>query len=546
MTISASQYLADVSHNDKSMSADAFLSDVEEPKPRSMTDFNLNQLGMMAKAAFKQTPIYNTFTQGIPGAIEGATAGAVQPGEPPQNEGEQWARNTGKFIGAALPASAAYKVGEIAGAPLVAAGSKYVPGIIGGSLYGSLEGITQKLPLSETVRRMMIYGSAAPLIEGPGMSALKSTGKFLSETVPEKISNWYLNTPTKMAQKYVEQNVPDQVVNATEFHPEVKIPGNQQSLGKEFLNEPNRPNFQSQQESYDWAKNKLNSTEDAVRAEIERLTNEAKTPNESNVQIKGTPQLEYHPTQNNVPNEIGTPRTTPGKTVLIREQPIGSTSYSLPEDKLLPTEQNFSAPYYDANFEPISPTSGKGGSSEALKNLNNVPYYSFQGIKKGPNIDLNEVAHKDLVNNVIDKLLPNYEKYEPDLYKVRLLQRIKNDSSGVLNINDANGFRRILDNEVGNDYLRPSADNTAPIGAMQHIANSIRTKMAENNPYLADLLSTEHRMLNYMSSLKPELAQTGLGRSPLGATKTLMKSAVGNKAAIGLAEFLSRFKGAKQ
>lgn len=158
---------------------------------------------------------------------------------------------------------------------------------------------------------------------------------------------------------------------------------------------------------------------------------------------------------------------------------------------------------------------------------------------RGPALSVKNVADRDVFSNVMDDLIPVYEKYE-DKAQLALLQKAR--LGGFLNLEESNTLRRILDSEIGNAHLKQMNDIPNKTGAMKKISNSIRSWIHKTDPELSDLFDKQHLMLTVRDGLQRAQASTLSGNTG-GVFVGLNKRLAGSRFDAGAARTLNTLMG---
>jgi len=147
----------------------------------------------------------------------------------------------------------------------------------------------------------------------------------------------------------------------------------------------------------------------------------------------------------------------------------------------------------------------------------------------------------DIVDSKVNSLASAYEE-TGNASKARAVlswgEKFKQANPKTANLIEGNNVRVGLDNEVGKAYLSNSEAKLSPIiDAQMGVANEIRQNISEQAPEVASSLTRQHRLLNIVSSLSPQTAETGK-MGALGYLRTPITAFAGSKYNYGMAQGL--------
>lgn len=306
---------------------------------------------------------------------------------------------------------------------------------------------------------------------------VKGAMSYVFDKLPKSISNRFLKTPSSIALPRLEKG---------------KLTTGEEFLGSEAFNpkEFGKLAIGDKEKIYKISNDEISKLGKEVDAEIGRLFEKGRTPNVPEVKIKGTPQLEYKPT------EIVDVRPAPmvsGQTIRL---PVG------------PVERG------GINMEPLANTpvateiAGQTGKiGESLRSLKNLPETPFTGFKKQPAVKTSEIA--DAINPSIEEAINVYGK---DSWTVKRLQKFKdNFQSGkpeYLDFKSLNKLREDIGANLGKKGFGKNPDElTEQVFAQRLMFSKIRDLVGSMSPKLNKLLNQQHMFFDIRDSVSPVAAK---------------------------------------
>ena len=520
-------------------------------KEPTMSDYGKVALPVLKEVG---SQIFGDVGRFAKGAVRGASLGTIFP-ELPRPEGiypeKSGFETAGEYAGTVLPLIGA---GMTGGAALGGAAALRGAGIFGqaiargvgtGLTYAGAEGAAQGLPISETTKKMAKTGSlfGGFGIVGQGMGYLR---KLFGDDIAESLANHFINTPRKLAEKFVEQ-------------------GKKTSPGKQYLQETTLPGFKSREQVYDKAGEELFKLGNQIRFKLSEYGEAIKRPNVPEVQIKGKPLLEYKPggKQEIRPSGYGTdlPIATPStRKEIVPEKRLSFEGnreemerdvFGMPirlEKKGI--ESGLQPPSVLGGFERTIPvgsepiiepvTGGRSGLAEATRSLRPLPEVGLKAQRPGT-VNLIETA--EAIDPIKSGLDIGTEK--GSLSKLNLIQKGFLEKNGEnVSIDQAMILKRKLDDLVGNVYLKGYDAKTAiKSDAYENMANNLRKQIYSIDSELGELAAQESLMIRIRTGLKPEIAEAGGSRLPFGLWSTLVNALEGSRAANFLAKSLDKTMG---
>lgn len=472
------------------------------------------------------------------------------------------AKNIGKSVGGFLPLVFSEM---LAGAPADALVAKFGMGPLQAAMnrmgmtmasYEGMRGAVKNTPPAETVGNMATGYAAGMPLGAAGYGAGKAVD-YLTKDVPESMANQYLKTPAKIADSRMDKGQP--------------------SLGREYLDRTTTDSSVSKKQAYTNHLAERENNRMLIVNELRKADELARTPSTAGPAIEGTPQLEYKPTQtqNVAPNTQSYPWPNMETSVAKKEQIAGGKAVvprgmktpdpellSVPAPRGLETPdpyakeaqatgqgQHFGATTTGPDQSPASKGSkttvaereaqySKSAAQKARDVFDSVrkenPGHPFTGIKKG-GIDLAEIRNEALP----------VVKEQADIGRSSAANAVdnimQNVAPGERHITNERGYELLtrLDAEVNKAYRSLDANSITPeIEAMAKMANALRQTLRQNVPKVGALLSQNHNLMDFESSLLPQIS----GRPPVneygGWVKGAIARTLGSRAGIGVARRL--------
>lgn len=491
--------------------------------------------------AFTQSETGQAFFKG---AGRGATFGAMgNTGlEGSVMEPHPMARKTGEIFGVAAPLLAAEATG---GASLGAASAMRGAGVFGqavargagtGMLFEGMKGALTGRPALETVGEAMKTGLMFAGF-GAGGQALGYLRKVFGETWADGLSNAFINTERRIAEKLVEQGKP--------------------SLGGQALDKTDLAGFHNRKEVYDMAGEELFQLENRIKFRLQEDTEALKVATPSRTPASGL--LEHKPGEVQVVGRPGhtsgptiSPPTTVTESVPARTIPFSRDAEELEKDvfgvsvrslkseastpKLFPQTDlgGFERSREVGSIPGESPAAGtRPGLGEQFRNLNALPERGFKAQRPGT-IDLTEVA--DSLNGVKKRLNTGTETAA--INKLSAMQQgFLNHNGEVAGKEGAMRLKRMFDDLAGNIYLKDAnAKSAFKAEAYEDMANNLRKQIYDIDPQLGEMAAQESLMIRIQIGLKPQIAKSGgfIPRSWASLVNTIEGSPVSNLASKGL------------
>lgn len=436
---------------------------------------------------------------------------------------DKYARNIGEFAGATIPLMASEFIAA-GGMPFLVAKyglSAIQKAIASGGLtmaiFEAFKGAQQDKHPLDTVSSMA-YGTAGGAALGAGGYGLGKTREFLNKDMATGLANVYARPPKRIAEKQLDEPVRD--------------------VGELILNEPKLTGFKGHRKNYDAAQRELDLQELAVEARLRDMKERATTPNVPEVNVpEGQRFLPYKPGETQIvePRQVPTgkvdiplgyglkgERVVPGK--VYTRQPGGATYDTF-------TPGGVPADYAGTTVPPTPIPSNLEKMTGGLREVSNQPYP-----KQGPVVDMQEVV-APLEQRINE--LKRARNSDPN--RIKALEDARDNFLGsgerYVDLETANFVRRQKDDIVGKAHESLEAKIAPAIEADEILANSLRGKIAEQDPHLASLLGRQHNLLNIKRSLHPQAAGRGIGDS-FGSLNKIARSAMENPASLGLATLL--------
>lgn len=506
---------------------------------------------------------------GRPSDTEASMVGADgQAKAPLESTAEKVGRYGGGAIDAILAATIASKIGVPGLIKMIGYGKAVQAlgtDVVGGAIHGLVRGAVQDKSASGAANAAgqdaAAFGVAGSVFRGIGAGVKKLAG------LPGDVMDANLNPPQKMADKMYESGEP--------------------KLGKQVLNDPNYAGLYSQ----DAMANKAKATLAIRESQIENALNErnqmARTPNNQEpfqsldfnpmTQRTEVPKLDYSPSGSQA---IEQPPMSSGPGIRLREgEQLGPQTRFNPykyypkqgsikvehfekgplgEDILVgsetdplgfrhsggrgaTTEQGLPQPMGEYEKGPLGepirtapekvPASGQTttqrGFGETVRS-NPTPERSWAGGRppEANVVDITKIITPQQKESILRPLVENYEKFlgpqHPKTVALRTL--LENDA---LPYKEANAARRVLDDEVLNEYDRPQSDVAVRTEGIENMSNGLRGSVANGAPEVASLLKDQQRALRLRASLRPQVSKTSIGSSPRG---TFWRGVVANPA----------------
>lgn len=245
---------------------------------------------------------------------------------------------------------------------------------------------------------------------------------------------------------------------------------------------------------YSNAKKILGSLNDRAQAFIDKKTSEVTSRTGKDIQVEGTPLLEYKPKQ-----EIQQTRLEPTN--------IGETYTPDVERFIDPlTNKDMRGQQIQLeNFDTGSPVSGKIPKEyrEILQNTvdleNSKPKYEFKIQKDG-------VFNRSDFLKAIDSVSEKIKETSGDRLSMNAYRRVKEDIASAGNekmtIRDAMELKKQLNDEINDAYAKPDEKLSARILAKEKVANSIRKIVYDKYPELKQIMMEESVMMDILNSTK--------------------------------------------
>lgn len=142
-----------------------------------------------------------------------------------------------------------------------------------------------------------------------------------------------------------------------------------------------------------------------------------------------------------------------------------------------------------------------------IKNLSNQARDIINNLSSSSPVQIpkSEIIDKDVLDNVLDKMIQDSSKYEADRSIVDLLQKVR--SSDSIDLPTANKLREIMGSEVGKKFTRLVDDLPGLTDAQKAIFSSLRQKIGQISPALDKILSKQHDLFNVQWSVLPDAAK---------------------------------------
>src|SRR3990167_1313258 len=412
-----------------------------------------------------------------------------------------------------------------------------------GLTYEATEGAIKRKPVKETVEDMAKGGITFSGL-AMGGQALGYLRKLFGRDLSESITNHFINTNAKIAEKLAEQKKP--------------------SLGSQTLKDfPEIIGFKNRKEAYDIAGEELSRIENQIRFITEENRALIQKPLIPSVDIKGIPSLEYKPASiqtikpSSIPSgqqirtpftisekitKTNIPKTTREVTEIEKDVfcvEIGRTTKK--ESLYPPSELGGFTRKYDVGFTPDEEaTKVRSEIGKAVRGLKPLPEFSVGGGQRQGTINLRETT--DTLNKLKKK--SDIGSEEGFLSKLNNMQEgIIKRNGEVVDITRAMELKRNMDDLAGNIYLKTVDSKSAlKASAYEAMANDLRRQLYSIDPELGKLAAKESLLIRIRIGLLPVVAKKGGSRLPFGIYSTIVNaiesSPLANLTAKGLSKTL--------
>lgn len=417
------------------------------------------------------------------------------------------AKGAGRLVGSVIPMVASeLAAGAAAGpmalkfgmGPVLAAMNKM------GLTFAAYEGMRDTAankPPTETLGNVpgqyltgMVFGAAA-----------HGAGKLM-EAAPEALANQYLKTPARIADSQFKKGKP--------------------SLGRSYLDETTHGIGTSKGENYKDIAKQLEQNRMVIQDKLRRADELLQTPSVPPVEIEGTPQLEYKPSETQVadpqaPAQMKLPGgRKAGERVMIdpkfqTTQPGGAKYDTLAPGTGVPLD------YSGRGFDPTFP---KSNVDEVAGQLQPQPTHMAGYAKRG-GIDLNEMrsaagsvrAEQADIGNIMGEI-----GVAP--------------GEGVVSNQRAYELLTHLDAQVNKAYSSIDPNAITPADeARAAMANKLRELLRNSVPEVSELLGKNHNLMMFESALLPQLSGRAMVSEGGDWFKPAIAKSLGSRAGLGVA-----------